>query len=214
MQSSNCLGGKVEEGAAAYAYFPAINAVQNLSKANYPYLVKVNTDNQPEGQNISFICSQKGAELTATPVNNQYIHVGAESTGTDPKDSKPLTFTPYGTYSGKLLPYLDYYYYFSSNMFVRSNEYKYKTPIRVTPFRVFYATNGSANPTPLSKFDIFFGEGEGNQTDGIGTMNSLHNVDMNAPVYDLQGRKLADSLIGATLKRGIYVIDGVKFVVK
>ena len=83
----------------------------------------------------------------------------------------------------------------------------------MTPFRAFYATEGGSKARSLTSFDLFFGEGD--TPDGIHAVeNSWQGIDVNAPVYDLQGRKLADSLIGTTLKRGIYVINGQKFTVK
>jgi len=218
MQQSACLDGDVEAGAAAYVYFPALEGAKT-SKANYPYLVKVNEANLPadhDGKQFSFVLSQKGATLKAsTSMEDDYTFPGGTSTGTDTKDgSKSFKFTAHGSYSGKLLPYDGFYYYYSANMFVRSNEYKYKTDIRVTPFRGYYSTEGITPTSKLTAFDVIFEEGEGNTPSGIETVNSLHNIDVNAPVYDVQGRKLANSLIGTTLKRGIYVIDGVKFVVK
>lgn len=218
MQQSACLDGDVEAGAAAYVYFPALEGAKT-SKANYPYLVKVNEANLPkdhDGKEFSFVLSQKGATLKAsTSMEDDYTFPGGTSTGTDTKDgSKSFKFTAHGSYSGKLLPYDGFYYYYSANMFVRSNEYKYHTDIRVTPFRGYYSTEGITPTSKLTAFDVIFEEGEGNTPSGIETVNSLHNIDVNAPVYDVQGRKLANSLIGTTLKRGIYVIDGVKFVVK
>ena len=214
MQESECLDGDVEAGAAAFVYFPALEGAKT-SKANYPYLVKVNEANIPSGETISFVLSQRGATLKAsTSMGDDYTFTGGTSTGTDTKDGQSFSFTAHGSYSGKLLPYDGYYYYYSANMFVRSNEYKYKTDIRVTPFRGYYSTEGITPTSKLTAFDVIFEEGEGNTPSGIETVNSLHNIDVNAPVYDVQGRKLANSLIGTTLKRGIYVIDGVKFVVK
>lgn len=217
MQQSECLDGDVEAGAAAYVYFPALEGAKT-SKANYPYLVKVNEANLPadhDGKQFSFVLSQRGATLKAsTSMASDYTFTGGTATGTDTKDGKSFKFTAHGSYSGKLLPYEGFYYYYSANMFVRSNEYKYKTDIRVTPFRGYYSTEGITPTSKLTAFDVIFEEGEGNTPSGIETVNSLHNIDVNAPVYDVQGRKLANSLIGTTLKRGIYVIDGVKFVVK
>jgi hypothetical protein len=55
----------------------------------------------------------------------------------------------------------------------------------------------------------------GDEPNGIETIENGRNaIDINAPVYDLQGRKRADSIVGATLTKGIYVINGVKFTVK
>ena len=217
MQKSECLDGDVEAGAAAFVYFPALEGAKT-SKANYPYLVKVNEANLPkdhDGKEFSFVLSQRGATLKAsTSMEDDYTFPGGTSTGTDTKDGKSFEFTAHGSYSGKLLPYNGFYYYYSANMFVRSNEYKYHTDIRVTPFRGYYSTVGITPTSKLTAFDVIFEEGEGNTPSGIETVNSLHNIDVNAPVYDVQGRKLANSLIGTTLKRGIYVIDGVKFVVK
>ena len=216
MQEKNCLGGDAEEGSPTYAYFPALEGAKK-SVANYPYVVKVNTENLPEDEKLSFVCTQKGATIKATTgMSDDYTFAGSDSKGTDTKDGdKELNFTSHGSYSGKLLPYDGYYYYFASNTFVRSNEYKYKTDIRVAPFRAYYSTTGGASARTLSQFDIVFGEGMGNTPNGIETIaNDLQGIDVNAPVYDLQGRKLANSLIGTTLKRGIYVINGVKFTVK
>ena len=216
MQAENCLGGDAEEGSPTYAYFPALEGAKK-SVANYPYVVKVNTENLPEDEKLSFVCTQKGATIKATTgMSDDYTFAGSESKGTDIKDGdKEMNFTSHGSYSGKLLPYDGYYYYFASNTFVRSNEYKYKTDIRVAPFRAYYSTTGGAGARTLSQFDIVFGEGVGNTPNGIETIaNDLQGIDVNAPVYDLQGRKLANSLIGTTLKRGIYVINGVKFTVK
>ena len=217
MQESECLDGDVEAGAAAFVYFPALEGAKT-SKANYPYLVKVNEANLPadhDGKQFSFVLSQRGATLKAsTSMASDYTFTGGTATGTDTKDGKSFEFTAHGSYSGKLLPYDGFYYYYSANMFVRSNEYKYKTDIRVTPFRGYYSTKGITLGSKLTAFDVIFEEGVGNTPSGIETVNSLHNIDVNAPVYDVQGRKLANSLIGTTLKRGIYVIDGVKFVVK
>ena len=62
-------------------------------------------------------------------------------------------------------------------------------------------------------FDFSFDEGVAT---GIESIESI-GFDMNAPVYDLQGRMIAPSmkaLAGQKLARGMYVVNGVKIIVK
>ena len=60
-----------------------------------------------------------------------------------------------------------------------------------------------------------FVEGE-NETSGIDVFKAASaEVDMNAPVYDLQGRMVAPSYREAKgLQNGLYVVNGVKIIVK
>ena len=53
----------------------------------------------------------------------------------------------------------------------------------------------------------------------IGTTTSMHNAQCTmhneaGPVFDLQGRKVSTSETGGKLRKGVYVIDGKKRVVK
>jgi hypothetical protein len=65
-------------------------------------------------------------------------------------------------------------------------------------------------------FGIIFGEGEGDVPSGIYAVDAAQMLDVNAPVYDLQGRKVASSYREAKslLRSGMYVVNGVKIVVK
>ena len=63
--------------------------------------------------------------------------------------------------------------------------------------------------------EIIFGE---NETTGIDAFETAPaEVDMDAPVYDMTGRMIAPAmrnLAGKKLPRGMYVVNGVKIIVK
>ena len=64
-------------------------------------------------------------------------------------------------------------------------------------------------------FGIILGEGVGDVPSGIHAVDAAQFLDVDAPVYDLQGRKVATSYREAkSLSSGMYVVNGVKIVVK
>jgi hypothetical protein len=170
-------------------------------------------ENSTEG-GVSFIVAQPGSTIYATTSMNKtdYTFVGSSSTGT--VDNATVTFTPTGTYAGQQVEKTKNIFYFANNEFVNSADYRYNALIKVSPFRAYFASSGMPANNVIHTLSVVFGENLGGESDGIEALSANVNVDMNAPVYDLQGRKLADSIVGATLKKGIYVIDGVKFTVK
>jgi hypothetical protein len=164
------------------------------------------------------VLSQKGGTIKATTgyVNEdpyKYTYVGQGGTGS--KDGVTYTFVNHGSYSGKALAKNGNFFYYWKNQFVRSNDYAYEGPIKIAPFRAYY-TNTTPPPSgsgakTLNSFDVLFDDG--NETDGI-MMNEYGTIDVTAPVYDLQGRKLANSLLDSSLGKGVYVINGVKIIIK
>jgi hypothetical protein len=92
----------------------------------------------------------------------------------------------------------------------------YYTTVDLLPFRAVYEVTGD-NPASTAKVGFMhLVEGE-NETSGIDYkgLNSAVNVDMNAPVYDLQGRMIAPSYREVkSLQSGMYVVNGVKIIVK
>lgn len=206
---------------ADYVYFPVVNGASSAA-ANKPYLVQVL--NAPSDDQISFVLSQNGGTIKATggagyvPFNpdasdeaNIYKYTYQGETGSGTKDGVTYTFTNHGSYSGKQLAKLGNFFYYWKNQFVRSNDYSYNANIKIAPFRAYYSSTSSNGAKALQSFDVLFDDG--NETDGI-TMGEIENIDMNAPVYDLQGRKLANSLLDSSLGKGVYVINGVKIIIK
>ena len=206
---------------ADYVYFPVVNGASSAA-ANKPYLVQVL--NAPSDDQISFVLSQKGGTIEATggagyvPFDpnasdeaNIYKYTYQGETGSGTKDGVTYTFTNHGSYSGKLLAKMGNFFYYWKNQFVRSNDYSYNADIKIAPFRAYYSSTSSNGAKALQSFDVLFEDG--NETDGI-TVGEIENIDMNAPVYDLQGRKLANSLLDSSLGKGVYVINGVKIIIK
>ena len=195
------------------AFFPAVNDV-TISAPNTPYLVKVDENHNSNAEGVTFTVSQTGGTVSKTPTKDLAIASAITSTGTavGGEGAGKWKFTMMGTYAGQRVPKDDNIFYFASNHFVNSKDYKYDAPIIVTPFRAYFATEASAN-AKLSSFGIIFEEGEGNETDAIGALSAV--LDVNAPVYDLQGRMVAVSYREAkSLQRGMYVVNGVKIIVK
>ena len=156
---------------------------------------------------------QTGALLKATTdMDDNYEFSGTAGTGIDDKSS--VTFTPTGSFSGKLLAKAsNSVYYFAHNMFLdiktlnRANLYVY-------PFRAYFRTTGGSGAKGLN---IFYGENF--DTTGINSVEEDQPVmvDPNAPVYDVYGRMVANTvreIAGKKLPRGIYVVKGIKFNVK
>ena len=180
---------------------------------NVPYVVKVEKVVSAAGSTASFVVKQTGALLKATTdMDDNYEFSGTAGTGIGDKTS--VTFTPTGSFSGKLLAKAsNSVYYFAHNMFLdiktlnRANLYVY-------PFRAYFRTTGGSGAKGLN---IFYGENF--DTTGINSVEEDQPVmvDPNAPVYDVYGRMVANTvreIAGKKLPRGIYVVKGIKFNVK
>ena len=197
------------------AFFSKTNAAQ--VEANTPYALKV-ISNTGTG---SFTVRQYDKNIVATPAaaksgNTLFSATEITSTGnlTD-KDgnTSQYTFSHKGSFSGHKIPKLTpKTFYFANNGFYSSVELNsnYST-VDLYPYRSVYevVSGGSAKVGFLR-----FMEGE-NETSGVNQLNGAINVDMNAPVYDLQGRMIAPSYREAkNLQSGMYVVNGVKIIVK
>ena len=216
MQAENALKSE-GEGLSAYAFFPELKEV-DVTEANKPYFVKVDKNQLSSEGGVSFVVSQTGTLIKATTgMSNDYTFVGTSSNGTITKGKGAGSYklTPTGSYSGQSVDKTKNIFYFANSEFVNSADYNYNAQIKFSPFRAFYSTEGTTANSMVNTLSIVFGEGIGDEATGIETIeNGVNSIDINAPVYDLQGRKMADSIIGATLTRGIYVIKGQKFIVK
>ena len=211
MQSGQTL--QVKDGQLV-AYFPVLSSVSTAA-ANTPYLVKLDANSTED--NVSFIVSQNGATISKT--KNAGMAADYTFSGKIVDDITAeggngavsgASFYPKGTYAGQQVPKTQNIFYFASNVFVNSKDYKYGD-IKVAPFRAYFATSAAA--AKIASFGVTFEEEEGNEPDGIGVLSSV--LDVNAPVYDLQGRMVATSYREAKgLQSGMYVVNGVKIIVK
>ena len=183
------------------------------TEPNTPYVVKVESVAETEGDaKPSFIVKQTGALVKATTGrDSNYEFAGTPGTG---KNS--VIFTPTGSFSGKKLAKAsNNVYYFANNMFLDIKTLTYSSDLYVYPFRAYFRTSGNAG-NAAKKLNIFYGENF--DTTGINRLaEEPMTVDPNAPVYDVYGRKIANSvreIAGKKLPRGIYVVNGAKFNVK
>lgn len=214
MQSSKAL--RVDDDKVV-AFFPPVSGVSEAA-ANTPYLVKI--DGQSSEANVTFTISQPGAPIskTAGVMANDYTIAGAASTGVTAgagEGQGTWTFTPKGTYAGQKVAKGENIFYFGNNIFNSSKDLSDNyADVKIAPFRVYYATSVSGN-AKLNSFTPVFEEGEGDVITAIAPVSAI--IDVNAPVYDLQGRMVAtsySSLNGKKLAAGMYVVNGVKFIVK
>ena len=191
------------------------------TKANYPYMVEVVSDN---GSDYSFIAAQKGSNIIATP------ETITGETVADPG----LTNT--GTYSGVKLSTAKSFYYFTKNKYVASSTAKKRyNEIYVQPFRAYYVAPTAGSK--LSMFEIVYDEideDEGLVTDittahargpltvvtGKGFMTLTAAEDATVTVFNLQGTMIANTMLKAgerhdiSVPAGVYVVNRNKVIVK
>ena len=205
-----------------YAYFPELSNVK-ITEANMPYLVQLTENSSEDG--VSFVVSQSGAPIKATTaMASDYTFTGATSTGTASggESSGTWSFTSKGTYAGAKIAKTANVFYFARNQFVNSgnlsSSYNYAN---IAPFRVYFASESRTNGAKLSGFDIIFDEGfdHGGIATGMQAIDAAELIDVNAPVYDIQGRMVATSYRelankSKKLQSGLYVVNGVKFMIK
>lgn len=216
MQSNAAL---TQIDGTTYAYFPELSEVSK-TEPNTPYMVVVGSNTAEEG---SFIISQKGTLIKATTGmdKTKYTFDGEEASGVNAAAGDAqgsYTFTNKGTYAGLKIAKADNVFYFAKDMFVSSKNlddaYSYAN---IAPFRAFYATGNLSSGAKLMNFGVILGEGEGDVPTAIHAVDAAQIIDVNAPVYDLQGRMVAPAyrdVAGKKLAAGMYVVNGVKFIVK
>ena len=218
MNSTNATSDKY------YNYGPTVFfSKTNASKveANTPYALHVV---QNKGADGAFTVNQKGSNIIATPdaaktgSNSLFSATEITSTGnlTD-KDgnSATYTFSHKGSFSGYKIPKSNpKTFYFANNGFYSSVELNSNyTTVDLLPFRSVYEVGGSGS-AKVGFLRFFEGEND-SETDGINALNGSVKVDVDAPVYDMQGRMIAPTYREAkSLQSGMYVVNGVKIIVK
>lgn len=244
MQATECLSDEAPEGInvqsdATYAFFPKVDVVKT-TVPNTPYVVKVLK--QDVGANTSFVVTQKGTLIKAsTGMAEDYTFTGdivSEGTsrrGDNNTQHNPITysFTSKGTYSGVTFKRESGVFYFANNKFLCSNDLDSAHPVvKGHPFRAFYTTGSTTNLLP--SFEIYFGEGNGTPTGitdvtkridtgikgGKGTITISSAIDNNVKIYNTSGMHFMNVNMQAgetktvNIPAGIYVVNGVKIIVK
>ena len=204
-------------GGTTYAYFPELSDV-NSTEANKPYLVQLSENSSEDG--VCFVVSQTGALIKATTgMGADYTFTGETSTGTATAGEAQgnYTFVSKGTYAGAKIAKDNSVFYFARNHFVNSaNLNAGYSDVKIAPFRAYFSSSADRN-AKLASFDVIFGEGVGDVPTGLQAVEAADVVDMDAPVYDLQGRLVATSYRELTRKKvqkGMYVVNGVKIMIK
>ena len=192
------------------AYFPPVGDDVTMAAANTPYLVKIDGNSSADG--VTFTASQAGGTIEKTEGIMATDYTISGDPVTDVKaGATTYTFTPKGIYAGIEVAKDDNVFYFARNQFVSSADLSdnYSTA-KIAPFRAYFAT--SSTGAKLSSFTPVFEDVMGDFTAIVSPEAVL---DMDAPVYDLQGRMVATSYRKAkSLKSGMYVVNGVKIMVK
>ena len=240
MQATNCLSDEAPAGYpvednVTYAFFPNVQ-VAKTTKANTPYIVKVLK--KTEGETTSFVITQRGATIEpTTSMASDYTFTGESASGTSSRgenpSSEPYNFTSKGSFSGKKLAKTPVVFYFAQNKFVSSGDLDAAHEfVGLHPFRAVYATG--ALTSAISSFEIYFGEGNGTPTGitdvtkridtgimgGKGTITITSAIDNKVKIYNTSGMHFmnVDMQAGETktvnVPAGIYVVNGVKIIVK
>ena len=216
MTADNCLSIDHAEDAnaenfKAKAYFTPIDGT--FSEANVPYMVEVTK--APNDANTPFVVTQKYATIKATTsMDANYLFKGETASGSI--NGAGYSFQNQGSYSGKELTAADGYFYYAGGMYLNSKNIRPEVSKKLLmyPFRAYYSYTGGSG-AKMGFMEIVFGENETTAIDALARESVA--IDENAPVYDLQGRMIAPSmkaLAGKKLARGMYVVNGVKIIVK
>lgn len=238
MQNDNAI---TTTGDKPWAYFPDLGDGATTSEPNKPYLLQVTSNTSENG---SFVIIQNGARIAKTTKGNtvngmKYIYPGTTSTGTFAEGNEggnTYQFTSYGTLSGIEIAKENGIFYFAQGRFLNSSTLASSvSTVKILPFRSFYTTSPSNNPAKFSTLDIIFGEGMGDEPDAIrdlkqvadlgvkaghGTLTIASKIDNNVRVNGVNGvaRYNIDMKAGevktVNVPAGIYVVNGVKIIVK
>ena len=236
MNESNCITLEQGEATSPKDYKAKANFVPitgSLTVANKPYMVEVLT--APTDATISFIASQKGSTVVTSKTmdSDSYLFKGETANGKiGPYD---VSFTNYGSYSGKKIDKNKKIFYFSGNMYLCSRNLSPSLNwLYVYPFRAFYEYTGGADAKDLNGMSINYDDSDGETTGieylqtrpdlavqaGNGTITFTATADRKVNVYTVTGT-LANSVsikAGNTetinVPAGMYVVNGVKIIVK
>ena len=236
MNASNCITLEQGEATSPKDYKAKANFVPitgSSTVANKPYMVEVLT--APTDATISFIASQKGSTVVTSKTmdDESYLFKGETANGKiGPYD---VSFTNYGSYSGKKIDKNKKIFYFSGNMYLCSKNLRPGLNwLYVYPFRAFYEYTGGADAKDLNGMSINYDDSEGETTGieylqtrpdlavqaGNGTITFTATADRKVNVYTVTGTLVNNVSIKAgntetiNVPAGMYMVNGVKIIVK
>ena len=236
MNANNCITIDQSEATSPKNYKAKANFVPlttSSTEANKPYMVEVLT--APTNEKISFIASQKGANVVTSRVmdSNSYLFKGETANGKI--GQHVVSFTNYGSYSGQKLDKNRKIFYFSGNMYLCSKNLRPGLNwLYVYPFRAFYEYTGGADAKDLNGMSINYDDSEGETTGieylqtrpdlavqaGNGTITFTATADRKVNVYTVTGTLVNNISIKAgntetiNVPAGMYMVNGVKIIVK
>ena len=209
--------------------------ISEKSVPNTPYIVTL--ENQGED---GFKAHVNGSLVKATPKAANGVFTNETSTGTF--EGTTYNFTHTGTYTGKEIANAatatETVFYFANNHFVDSKTLSTGKGVKVLPFRSFYAytTSGGSAGAKMTSFRIVFGENdEMSGTNGIndlrrdadlavipgdGCITLMAKTDKDVTIHAVNGQTIDKCNLRAGDSRtvavpaGVYIINGVKMIVK
>ena len=236
MNESNCITLEQGEATSPKNYKTKANFVPvtgTSTVANKPYMVEVLT--APTDATISFIASQKGSTVVTSKTMNSESYLFKGETANGKIGPYDVSFTNYGSYSGKKIDKNKKIFYFSGNMYLCSKNLRPGLNwLYVYPFRAFYEYTGGADAKDLNGMSINYDDSEGETTGieylqtrpdlavqaGNGSITFTATADRKVNVYTVTGT-LANSVsikAGNTetinVPAGMYMVNGVKIIVK
>ena len=216
----------------ADAYFTTLTST---SQANIPYIVTLESADED-----AFKAHCKGSLVKATTDNG--VFEGETASGEF--EGTPYTFTNTGTYTGKEVgdeteggaaAAEEKVFYFGNNYFLDSKTLKAPKSVKILPFRSFYEYKATAG-AKMSRFYIAFGENPNmGDTNGItdvqrdadlavipgkGIITLIARAEKDVTIHAVSGITVDKCSLNAGETRtvavpaGVYVINGVKMVVK
>jgi hypothetical protein len=234
LQASNCLSidQAVDASATNYNANAHFIPISGVAAANTPYMVKVET--APGDATLSFVISQTGSDIKATPVQTDYVFTGETGTGTIQGSS--YTFTNNATYAGKKFtdPQSLNIFYFAKDMYLCSKNLRTDfNNLYAYPFRAYFTYTGP-NAAKVSGLNVVYGENDNvstgitdlnekpdmSITSGYGTITIESSMNKTVNLYGLNGMKIKEANLKAgeartlSVPAGIYVVNGVKIIVK
>ena len=234
MNSSNALA-KVAGSKTDFYGEGYFTNITEKSVPNTPYIVTL--ENAGED---GFIAHVNGSLVKATPKAANGVFTNETSTGTF--EGTTYNFTHTGTYTGKEIANAstatETVFYFANNYFLDSKTLSTGKSLKILPFRSFYAytTSGGSAGAKMTRFSIVFGENENdNNTTGIskvqrdadmavipgdGCITIMAKTDKDVTIHAVNGQTIDKCNLRAgnsrtvSLPAGVYVINGVKMIVK
>ncbi len=209
---------------------------QTVTQPNEAYVVRIDkTMASDDDPTLMFVVRQSGATIISTPATaDQPLIESGTSTGT--VDGSRMTLVNEATYAGAYVPSEQGVFYFNKDKFVSSLNVKDIYPaIFVLPFRSYYAC-ANANLSSIRYIHIstepntditgISGTTAETADDGLvfsaqeGRLSVKANKDLRVSIRNISGQtvNIASLRAGETrtvaLPSGIYVVNGVKVVVK